>query len=90
MVTARTVKVYRIGTAIRPTAAVLGDVRDLGVLLDRAAETPHLQPTGRWDESWPAGSGWHTDRTPQRSVRSAGIGSARHWQCPTREDPSDF
>jgi hypothetical protein len=57
MVTARTVKVYRIGTAVRPIADALGDVRDLGLLLDRAAETPHPQPTGRWDESCTAGTG---------------------------------
>jgi hypothetical protein len=47
MVTARTIKVYRIGTTVRSTAAARGDARELGLLLPLAAETPVLQHTGR-------------------------------------------
>jgi hypothetical protein len=43
MVTARTVKVYRIGTTVRSIAAARGDIGDLGLLLPFATEPSHLR-----------------------------------------------
>jgi hypothetical protein len=55
MVTARTVKVYRIGTTVRSIATARGDVNDLGLLLPLASETPTCGTrAGRGEAARPA------------------------------------